>query len=369
MLKKGYSSYFAVIVPKKFITDLTQNKDIGLKKKVWAYKNGFLSSRVKIYRINESNYKKHIPDFDYYKLSPLNGKYSVWIDDKLTMKYILSPFNEYLPEYYFHIEGSEILKLMECPSEISTNVNGIVELLKHKKNLALKPLSGSLGEGFYKISCSNDSFFINSKISNFEEIANLLASSKNYLITEYINAHSSIRNIYDKTPNTIRIQIMRNEYKKPKVIGSFIRFGTEKSGILETPLAGGIIAGVDVKTGKTFDPNIIIGNELKNIEFHPDTYECLYIEIPRWNEIILKVQEIASYIPQLTYLGFDVIVTNEGFKIIEVNSLTAPTVLSYYYPLLEDEYSIEYFTRKFQAKPAYYKNILKTLDETQIIQS
>ncbi|WP_164997901.1 sugar-transfer associated ATP-grasp domain-containing protein [Methanolobus psychrotolerans] len=366
IIMRGYSPYFASKVPKMFIKDLTSNNDIPLKQKIWAYQRGFLSSRTNTYRINELNYRNHMPDFDYYNLHPINGIYSEWIADKLKIKYILSSFDEYLPKYYFQLEDDEILRLMDCPSDIDSNMNGILELLKKEGNLALKSISGSLGEGFYKLSYIDDVFYINAKACDMNDVETLYYSLKGYLITEYINAHDSIRKIYDITPNTVRIQVIRDKNKEPKIIGSFIRFGTQQSGVLETPLAGGIIAGIDLKDGKTFDPNVVINHNLQSITLHPDTNENLEIIIPKWSEIKSKIEEISSYIPQLTYLGFDIIVTNEGFKIIEINSLTAPTVISYYYPLFAEEYSREYFIAKFQKRARHFKSILKRLSHDQI---
>lgn len=361
MIMKGYSPYFASRIPKMFINDLIKNKNISLKTKIWAYKKGFLSSRTNTYQIDELNYRDHMPDFDYYKLYPIDDKYSAWIDDKLTMKYIFSPFDEYLPKYYFQLEDNEILKLIDCPSDIDCTTSGIIDFLKKEGILALKIISGSLGEGFYKLSYANDTFYINTKACEMEDVETLFSSLKGYLITEYVKAHDSINKIYDITPNTLRIQVIRDENKKPKIIGSFIRFGTQKSGILETPVAGGIIAGIDLKNGNIFNPNIIINNDLINIKLHPDTNENLEIIIPKWDDIKSKIEEISSYTPQLTYLGFDIIITNKGFKIIEINSLTAPTVISYYHPLFANEYGKEYFIKKFQKREGKFKYILKLL--------
>lgn len=363
MMKKGYSSYFASRVPQMFIKDLLQSENISFKQKKWAYQKGFLSSRAHTYRINESNYKDHMPDFDYYKLSPIDGRYSAWIDDKLTMKYMLRPFDEYLPEYYFQLTESGILRLMDCPCDIGSDLSGVLELLRREGHLTFKALAGSLGEGFYKLSYKNNIYCINNKTSDLKDVEALLLNLKGYLVTEYILSHDSIRKIYDVTPNTLRVQLIRNEDKKPKITGSFIRFGTRESGVLETPLAGGIIAGVDLINGRTFDANIIINQNLKNIKYHPDTNEDLELVLPAWEDIKLKVEEISDYMPQLSYLGFDIIITNEGFRIIEINSLTAPTVLSYYYPLFADGYSKEYFTKKCQMRPTKFRRLLKMLSE------
>lgn len=363
LTKAGYSAYIRSKVITVFLNDLLYTKEISFKQKIWAYNRGFLSSRVKTYGINELNYKSHMPDFDYYKLHPINGSYSTWIDDKLSMKYMLNPFNEYLPEYYFQLDENEILKLMDCPINIDPNISGIIKLIQEKGSIALKLIYGSLGEGFYKLSYLEDNYYINDKQVKYRDIEILLSNLKGYLVTEYITSHDALRKIYDVTPNTLRVQLIKNINEKPKIVGSLIRFGTKKSGILETPLAGGVRAGVDIKSGKIFNPHIISNQSLKEYKQHPDTNRELEIVLPKWEEIKLKVEEISNYTPQLSYLGFDIIITNQGFKIIEINSLTSIAGISYYYPFFENEYSKHFFITKFEERPDKFKRILTTLNE------
>ncbi len=363
MIKKGYSSYFASQIPRMVIDDLFQGKNVSLKMKIWAYRRGFLSSKASIYRINETNFKDQLPDFEYHKLHPLNGRYSKWIDDKLSMKYVLSPFNDYLPKYYFQLEENGILRLMDCPDGFSPTTDGILALLRREGNLALKLYSGTRGEGFYRLSYKDDDYFLNAKKTDETSMKSLMSALKGYLITEYIVSHDTIKKIYDMTPNTLRLQAIRNINKKPRIIGSFIRFGTSDSGILETPLAGGVLAGIDINNGKIIEPNIICENDLKRIQYHPDTGETMEIKLPNWDDMVLKINEILDYLPQLTYVGFDIVITNEGFKILEINSLTSIRGISYYYPYFADEYAREYFIGKFRERPHKFRRILKQLNE------
>ncbi len=93
----GYSSYSASTVLDKGFEDIFRNKKTTLSQKLWAQKRGFFSDSIKLYGLNDDNYLDYLSDFDYYWLHPINGAYSRWIDDKLTFKYILQPFSEYLP--------------------------------------------------------------------------------------------------------------------------------------------------------------------------------------------------------------------------------------------------------------------------------
>ena len=54
--------------------------------------------------------------------------------------------------------------------------------------------------------------------------------------------------------------------------------------------------------------------------YHPDTGVLIEGYVPRWDEIKAKIVEISNFLPHLIYMGYDVVITNEGFKIIEINS-------------------------------------------------
>ena len=358
----GFKGHSASLAFKSMKKDFL-NRNVPITKKLWAWRRGFTGTRVHTYGIDEFNYKNHIPDFDYYKLHPINGKYSRWIDDKLTMKYILSPFNDYLPKYYFQIDDGEILKLMDCPEDVLPDIDGIINLLKRNGNLALKPLSGSLGAGFYKATYKEDVFYVNTKKISLHELKSILSNLNGYLVTEYIVAHDNIRKIYDVTPNTVRVQLIRDKNKESKIIGSFIRFGTEESGVLESPTAGGIIAKVDISDGYVNEAYTILNDRLIKLYCHPNTKQSIELTLPFWDLIKSKIYYISNYLPQLNYLGFDIIITHDSFKIIEINSLTSTTVLPYYYPLLKDEYSKEFFKRKFSDNPNKFKRILKLINK------
>src|SRR5699024_5789375 len=114
------------------------------------YKKGFFSKSIRNYNLTEQNYHDYIADFDYYKLHPINKQFSKWIDDKVTMKYILSPFKDYLPEYYFELYRGKVHCLMDYDKRIKNpEVDLVLELLKEKGDLALKLIKGSKGIGFY----------------------------------------------------------------------------------------------------------------------------------------------------------------------------------------------------------------------------
>ena len=60
------------------------------------------------------------------------------------------------------------------------------------------------------------------------------------------------------------------------------------------------------------------------------------IQIPHWDEVIAAIREICAHYPQLRYLGFDIAVTEDSFRIIEINSLSGLHAAQMKEPLLRD---------------------------------
>lgn len=319
-----------------------------MREKLWAYRRGFLSIKINQYGLNQENYMLYLSDFDYYKLFPINDKYRIWIDDKLTTKYILSPYNEYLPKYYCYIGSKGLIQSLVDGTNIKT-IDGIIECLKIKKDLALKLDNGSLGEGFYKISCIKNQFYINNKMCEDEEkLKGFLKNLEGYLVTEYIEAHSDIRKISNFGLNTVRIMVINEHEKQPIIANSFMRFGTKRTGVVDNASAGGIFAIVDVGNGKYYDAKRIENKDILKCEKHPDTDMVIEGTLPNWDLIKSKLVEISSYISKVTYMRFDIAITEDGFRIIEINSHQDIKWYQYYYPLLKDNEATDFYKRLLQ---------------------
>ena len=219
--KRGYSEYAVASVTEQITNDLLNVKNIPLRKRLWALKHGFFSDNFCFYDLSEENYQNYLSDLDYYWLHPLNGIFSHLIDDKLSLRYLLFPFSEYLPKYYFHISVKGTLRLMDCPKEYNADNQGVIDLLKESGALAIKSLIGSAGSGFVKLAYSGGEFLVNDKPSSERELIKMLynwrLSNSGYIITEFLIPHPDIRRIWDKTDKFN--QNYNNPWTKPECLG------------------------------------------------------------------------------------------------------------------------------------------------------
>ena len=302
-----------------------KTRSVSYRQMVWAHRRGFYSYRIAQYGLTKDNYKNFLSDYDYKRLRPINNEYRKWLWDKLSLHYILKKYNAYLPEYYYHIcteaESISILKKEDCPSDLNESIEGVTELLIRKEKLALKPTIASHGEGFYKLEYIDSSFFINDKAVTRNEIEKFIRSlDKYYLVTEYVNMHKRLKEIYPNVASTIRIMVINRNGNNPIIENAYFRIGTSRTGQTDNIAAGGVFAHIDEKSGSFSNAKIINNHIISNCERHPDTDVKIEGKIPFWENICEKIVEISLYIFPLEYLGFDVVVTNDGFKILEINT-------------------------------------------------
>lgn len=292
---------------------------------LWAHRKGFYSYRIKQYGLTKDNYNLFLSDYDYKRLRPLNNEYRKWLWDKLSFSYILKGYNNYLPEYYFLILKQDLkqvfLKKDRCPNSINSSLEGLVELIKYKRKLAFKPVVGSHGDGFLKVEYNGKSFFINDNQMDESEIYRFIkALDKNYIITEYLSVSQVLNRIYPHVVPTIRLMVINRNGIDPIIENAYLRIGTSSTGSTDNISRGGVFASIDEKTGCYSNAYIVEKHNIRKCTRHPDTDMKLEGKLPYWKHIQEKVLEISKYIFPLEYLGFDIVIIEGGFKILEINT-------------------------------------------------
>ena len=351
---KGLVPYLSIRWIQDVWKDFHTNKDTSLRQKLWAYRHGFLSYRLLQYGITEENYKNFISDFEYKWLRHINSKYRKWMEDKITVKYVVSDHNSYFPAYYYHIicknGNNKVISMMDLPEGYTNTFEDIFRLVEEKKVLALKPDEGSHGDGFYKFTCENGKYQLNYQDVEKEDVLKILEDIENqYLVTEYINMHPEIKRIYDGAVNTIRMIVFKKDGKTPVIGNAYMRFGSKQTGAVDNMGAGGMFARIDIDTGHFYDSKIITNNSIESCLYHPDTGVKIEGYLPNWEKVKADVLAVARSIPQLEYFGFDLAITEDGIKFPEINRFPD-------YPAIEKytEKTIDYLLYKLEGKKRMY---------------
>lgn len=326
------------------IYDLFNTRELSWHQKIWAYKRGFLAYRITEYGLNDQNYHHYLPDFAYYRLHPINGRFHFWIDDKLTLKYVLHPFDEYLPRYYFYLDSNgQIIRLMDCPSHYGETLDDILTLLREKGLLAVKLTGGSRGQGFSRMAYQEGQYILNEEPMTSIAMKAFLARQERCLITEWLSSHHDLSRIWNGATSSVRVVVYRNKAGKTRIAGAYIRFATSLSGMVDNISAGGLSAVVDVASGSFHDGRVFRENKMDPIQVHPDSGVDIAGNLPFWEDIKSTLYAVGEYLPNFKYMGYDIVISDDGFKIIEINSLPAIDILSCYSPLLADPDLADFF--------------------------
>lgn len=302
--------------------------------KKWALERGFFPGRVELYGLTEENYIQYVPDYQYFMLHPMNNHFLKWLD-KTTLKYVLNSngCESVMPDYYIYIENDgSYTYLMNCPADIEKDKDFILNLLKYKGTLAMKPNSGTSGGlGFIKLEWKEDGIYENNKLIDMNRFVEIRDSMRNYIVTEYCKQHHELAEIWPDSECTLRV-IMA---KEPKIhcytpatwacAISFARFGTSINGGASNLSSGGIGVGFDFETGEynnccvRYKRYCEDGNWL--LDRHPDTgAKWDELCLPNWQYVKTKILDICQHVSSLDYLGLDIIITEDGMKICEINS-------------------------------------------------
>lgn len=278
-------------------------KSMSILKIADIHKKGFTVGDWILLRMTEENYKYFLNSRDYYSIHPINGWYSDWIDNKLTLKYILNgtSLSDNMPEYYYLIDETGAVKpLIDCQIEKEQfDTEDIAELLQKKGVLALKLSKGSLGRGFYKLEYSPDTrggYLVNDVEYNLEEFKCFLNGLKDYLVTEYLRPHTDLAKFSPNTANSLRYVACRVDGKL-RLFKSFIRLGTKKSGQVENFNSGGVLCYID-ESGHFSNGYVITNFETKSVELISKMVDSdleLTGNIPLWDEINNCVAKNRSY--------------------------------------------------------------------------
>ena len=347
----GMVYYQGIRYPHDVLEDLVSNNGIPLKKKLWAYRHGFLSYRLELYpELDEDNWQEFVTDFEYRWLRHINPKYRTWMEDKVSYKYLLADHSEFLPAYYFYTScragENRFLPMMDCPPAYEASVGSILRLAREEGELALKPDEGSHGEGFYRLSYQDEVYLLNGEPATEEHVDELLTDPDNqYLVTECVETHPELRRIYPGAVGTVRVTVFKRDGVNPTIGNAYLRIGSSSTGGVDNVVAGGFVAEVDVATGAFGRARTLCNNRIVYVDVHPDTGERMEGVLPHWDFVCEKVLELARDIPQLEYLGFDVAITEDGFKLLEVNrypdypriSRLTPETTSYLLKKIEDK--------------------------------
>ena len=334
-----------------YTNDYFADTGIDRKEKEWYYRRGIPTFKVRYYGMTKENYNDYISDFDFYSAKNYcSTVFSQWYDHKLTTYYLLGAYNKYMPRHYYYIRKGKPVPIDIDPGA-GNDIEDILSLLE-RGELALKSCTGGHGKGFYKIEKRQEGYCINNQKADRDRIRELLLSLDDYIVTDYCTPHKVFRDACGEQAFAIlRPVVIYDEDDGPQITSILFRLGTSKAGLI-SDYDGCINCGVDLKTGKIFHPVIRSGDSqgiilASPISEHPDTgVDLETITVPDFDAFIRLIKEVSAHLPVTPFLVLDIVPTDSGYRILEINSHGQVKHAEPFFPFRKNKYNLKAFVTK-----------------------
>ena len=180
--------------------------------------------------------------------------------------------------------------------------------MNHERGI-VKPQNGYCGKGVEIIERSEN------PVQQFSDLLHKYAEG-GCVIEELIQQDPRLAIFNPSSLNTVRVTSF-NTGSRVFLLSSFFRMG-RKGKIVDNAHAGGISGVINEKSGE-----IIVASNLDSgclFNAHPDSgVQLTHFVIPRWNEAVAMVTELAKSIPQVPYIGWDLALSTKGWLLVEAN--------------------------------------------------
>ena len=307
----------------------------------WSHNRGFSCFFSSVYQLTDDTYKDYISDYMIHMMFPFNSWESIWINDKLTLRYILdsSRFRHFIPKYYYYSDKErgliplpDLANINQCRAV--SDVERILNLLSCVSDIACKPNNGGLSHGFFRLSLEHGTIKKDGMPISCDDLCHLLHNCPNYIFMEFLHPSPIFAPFFDCLP-TIKIWTVHPSGEPAQIDGSIIRLSDnvveynasfQKNDYM-------IYGNCDLLSGECNQFKMIYPHHSEGITHFPGTSSPLNTFLPEIASLSAMVKDIASHLSAIEYMEFDVAPTNEGYKLIEINSFLSDIGMQLYRPL------------------------------------
>lgn len=179
------------------------------------------------------------------------------------------------------------------------------------KSFVIKPIASYGGSGFR---------IMDSDTTDIKKTFFSIISDGGAVCEEQIFQCDFMACFHPQSLNTVRI-VTYFDGIRATAMYSFIRMGQGESRV-DNSTAGGLAAAVDLETGKIVTRAASYKAPNRTwYDCHPDTgARIIGSVIPRWQELLDMVQELAKIVPEQKCVGWDMALTDSGWVVVEANA-------------------------------------------------
>ena len=309
-------------IQRLLMAEVTTHTRLPFRRTLWGWRHGFTTYSNAGYRLSAENVHEFVSDYARYVKTPrINGPFLPMLNNKLAFSRLVASHGGPTPEYYCFIGDHGPIAIGDRYR--MRDADGIAAACMTGSRFIVKPCTGGGGVRVSLISSRDGRLTLNHREVTEAEFARFINSLSDAVVCEFIQQHEYAARIFPDSANSIRVLTMW-DYERNETFIPFAghRFGGPKSVPVDNVSQGGVAAQVDVASGK-----LLMAHSLSEpagsstFKVHPHTGVAITgTVVPNWEMVkrgLLKLSRKMSYIP---YIGWDIIVTEDGFRVIEGNN-------------------------------------------------
>ena len=322
-------------------SDYQTKVSLSMQDTLRAWRYGFMRWSYFLYGLDKNDPRMFISDrVQFLEMDFINGAHQPACAQKVIFSRYVGSLGAPCPRIHavivrghvYIIEGMELAEADLLFKLIEEYPPGIV----------LKPIVGCEGLGVAFLKRNKEGCELNGRTATDDEVKAVVSQLDNYLVTDFVIQHEYAQSLYPRTTNTLRLLTFWDyDTNQPFLAAAVQRIGTSRSYPVDNFKmgAGGISALVDSDTGR-LGYGICRPDEgpMQRYACHPETgnpIEGGYV--PRWKETVEDILRFSARMPYLPIIGWDLVMTPEGYQVIETNPGSGLFVIQVHKPLLSDK--------------------------------
>ena len=285
---------------------------------------GFTADQWMLYDFDHNDRHEYLSEFDWYRSRYINEPFDFVCNNKIASAEILKQYVR-VPES-FMIKNRGRLSSFDS---VAMDYEDAYTLLKEKGKFFFKPYGKGKGTGVVIMTYDKekDQPAIDMKPITHDQFIDHLKKHDDWFLSEAMEQHQYLNDIYDKTVNTIRFITLKDpETGMFKVFFAVQRIGTKETIPVDNGSRGGLVANIDLETGVLSEGRCLWN---RNVYVnHPDSGAPIKgVQIPGWQELKKDMLDLANKLPYMNFIAWDILITPEGHCIIEANTSSGVNII------------------------------------------
>lgn len=300
---------------KRIVWDPKTDHHVPFLKKCKYAARGFSASEYISYHFDHNDSREYISEWERLRSREINGPYRFILDNKLVFEEVFGKYVR-VPENYAWIRNGQVFALHGW----NVNHENLAAFLLERGKTILKWLDRGGGKGTFLFENRENRLFANGEPITEQELAAIADREGEALLCAYITQSDFSASLYPHTTNTIRIVCARKPHgAKPELLAAVQRIGCKASIPVDNLSCGGFVSQIDMETGVL--SSCTAKYQSKPFLCHPDTGAPIAGRaIPNWQSLKEQILSLTERIPYLNFIAWDVLLTEEGFCVIEGNA-------------------------------------------------